>query len=89
MCTYQTETLEVSGSANGAEGWFPVSRATVYFDHPVHSKAEHTLNVDLLNPSRGGSAWVAIELDPNAAHALAVAILATLDSTPAELVGVA
>ncbi len=85
MCTYQTETLEVSGSGKGAEGWFPLTHATVYFDHPVHATADHTLNVDLLNPSRGASARVAIELDPNAARALAAAILATLDSAPAAL----
>ena len=50
MCTYQTETLEVSGSGKGAEGWFPLTHTTVYFDHPVHATADHTLNVDLLNP---------------------------------------
>ena len=53
MCTYQTTTLAVQGSGKGAQGWFPVSDATVYFDHPVHASADHTLNIDLLNPSRG------------------------------------
>jgi hypothetical protein len=46
MCTYQTTTLSVQGSGKGAEGWFRVSDATVYFDHPVHAPADHTLNVD-------------------------------------------
>lgn len=89
MCTYQTEMLEVSGSGKGADGWFPVTRATVYFDHPVHAPFEHTLNVDLLNPGRGAGARVALELDPESARALARSILAALGSVPAALLGAA
>ncbi|MGD0312636.1 MAG: DUF6295 family protein [Acidimicrobiales bacterium] len=85
MCTYQTTTVAVTGSGKGAQGWFPVSDATVYFDHPVHARADHTLNVDLINPSRGAGARVAMELDPSSARALAEAILSTLDSAPADL----
>jgi Family of unknown function (DUF6295) len=87
MCTYQTTTLDVEGSGKGAGGWFPVSDATVYFDHPVHSTADHTLNIDLINPSRGAGARVALELDPSSARALAEAILRTLDTIPAGLRG--
>jgi hypothetical protein len=43
MCTYQTITLTVQGSGKGPRGWFPVTDATVYFDHPAHAQAEHTL----------------------------------------------
>jgi hypothetical protein len=84
MCTYQTTTLTVRGSGKGAQGWFPVSDATVYFDHPVHARADHTLNIDLLNPSRGTEARVAVELDAASARALAEAILGTLESVPPE-----
>ena len=89
MCTYRTTTLTVEGSGKGAEGWFPVTDASVYFDHPVHAPADHTLNVDLRNPSRGASARVAVELDPVSARALALAILDMLDSAPAGLVDAA
>ena len=89
MCTYRTTTLTVEGSGKGAKGWFPVTDASVYFDHPVHARADHTLNVDLRNPSRGPSARVAVELDPVSARALALAILDMLDSAPAGLVGAA
>ncbi len=82
MCTYRTNSLTVKGSGKGPEGWFAVSDATVYFDHPVHSAAEHTLNIDLLNPSRGPGARVAVELDPESARALAQAILQTLETVP-------
>jgi hypothetical protein len=85
MCTYETTTLPVRGSGKGAEGWFAVTDATVYFDHPVHASADHTLNIDLRNPARGPGARVAVELDPVSARALAGAILATLDSAPAAL----
>ena len=62
MCTYLTEKLDVEGSGKGAAGWFALTEATVYFDHPVHAPAEHTLNIDFLNPAQGPSARVAVEL---------------------------
>jgi Family of unknown function (DUF6295) len=85
MCTYQTTSVTLRGSGKGASGWFPVTDATVYFDHPVHAVDAHTLNIDLLNPERGASARVAMELDPASARALAHAILDTLAAIPAEL----
>jgi hypothetical protein len=45
------------------------------------------LNIDLINPSRGAGARVALELDPSSARALAEAILRTLDTIPAGLRG--
>ncbi len=87
MCTYETTTLAVTGSGKGADGWFALSDATVYFDHPVHASAEHTLNIDLRNPARGPGFRVAVELDPASARELAEAILASLDSAPAGLGG--
>lgn len=86
MCTYLTEHLVVEGSGKGPEGWFRLTDATVYLDHPVHAPAEHTLNIDLLNPARGAGARVAVELDPSSARELAEAILATLASAPEGLV---
>jgi hypothetical protein len=87
MCTYRTERLAVAGSAKGAHGWFAVTDASVYLDHPVHAQAEHTLNVDLRNPAQGASARVAVELEPGAARALAEAILHALDAAPSDLSG--
>jgi hypothetical protein len=84
MCTYQTERVDITGSGKGASGWFPVTSATVYFDHPVHAPAAHTLNLDFINPAQGPSARVAVELDPESARSLAEAILVTLASTGAE-----
>jgi len=85
MCTYITENIDVAGSGKGSDGWFALTEGTVYFDHPVHANAEHTLNIDLRNPGRGPGARVAVELTADAARALAEAILKTLDAVPADL----
>lgn len=82
MCTYRTEKIDVEGSGKGAGGWFSLENASVYFDHPVHAPAEHTLNIDFLNPGAGPAARVAVELDRSSAEELAHAILRTLESTP-------
>jgi hypothetical protein len=74
----------VDGSAKGPNGsWFHVTDATVYFDHPVHAMAEHTLNIDLAAPAKGPSARVAVELTEASARELVSAIQAALDSAPA------
>jgi hypothetical protein len=84
MCTYATLHAAVDGSAKGPNGsWFRVTDATVYFDHPVHAMAEHTLNLDLADPSRGPSARVAVELTAASARKLVDAIQAALASAPA------
>lgn len=82
MCTYLTENVTVEGSGKGAAGWFPVTEASVYFDHPQHAPAEHTLNIDFLNPQRGPSARVAVELTAASARALASAIESALAAVP-------
>jgi hypothetical protein len=81
MCTYDTATIDAKGSSGkGAEGWFGLTEANVYFDHPVHAAAAHTLNIDFRNVARGPAARVAVELDPRVARALALTILDSLDS---------
>jgi hypothetical protein len=82
MCTYLTEKIEVDGSGKGAGGWFGLTEASVYFDHPVHAPSGHTLNIDFLNPERGPTARVAVELSVESARALAKAIESTLAAAP-------
>jgi hypothetical protein len=84
MCTYATLNTDLDGSAKGPESkWFHVSHGTVYFDHPVHAMADHTLNIDFADPSRGPSARVAVELTAASARALVKAIEEALASAPA------
>ncbi len=86
MCTYATLNTELDGSAKGPDSkWFHVSHGTVYFDHPVHAMAEHTLNIDFADPSRGPSQRVAVELSASSARALVSAIEQALASAPDEL----
>jgi len=79
MCTYVTETLAISGSAKGPQGWFRATDASVYFDHPTHAFADHTLNVDVRRPADGTSQRVALELTADSARQLAETILRVLD----------
>lgn len=87
MCTYTTEQTPIEGSGKGRDGWFALTQATVYYDHPVHAQAEHTLNIDLADPARGPSARIAVELTAQSALALMEAIRAALSAVPPELTG--
>lgn len=85
MCTYETVCICVDGSGKGPGSWLRVTQATVYFDHPVHAMADHTLNIDLADPSKGPSARIALELTAESARALVAAIQEALDAVPPEL----
>jgi hypothetical protein len=86
MCTYATVRTTLEGSAKGPNSkWFGVTDGTVYFDHPVHAMAEHTLNIDFANPSKGAGARVAVELTAQSARELVEAIEAALASAPEQL----
>jgi hypothetical protein len=86
MCTYLTVKTGIDGSAKGPGGqWFHVTDGVVYFDHPVHAMAEHTLNIDFSAPTGGPAARVAVELTASSARTLIAAIQEALDSAPPEL----
>ena len=87
MCTYTTEQTAIEGSGKGRDGWFRLSTATVYYDHPVHALADHTLNIDFADPAAGPAARVAVELTAESALALVDAIRAALAAVPADLTG--
>jgi hypothetical protein len=70
MCSYVTIPAVVRGSAKGPDGWFSVTSASVYFDHPFHAPFDHTLNIDFTDPSRGPGARVAVELSAESAREL-------------------
>ncbi|MEU1627677.1 DUF6295 family protein [Streptomyces sp. NPDC020096] len=82
MCTYLTEKISLDGSGKGARGWFPLTHATVYVDHPQHAPQEHTLNIDFINPEQGPGARVAVELTEESALALVRAIQDALAAAP-------
>ena len=59
MCTYLTEKIAIDGSGKGARGYFTLTDAMVYVDHPQHAPHEHTVNIDFLNPAQGPAARMA------------------------------
>jgi hypothetical protein len=70
MCTMIAVTGPMAGMAKGADGWFPVTQATVGYDHTTHSKEEHALLIDFTNYEIGIGARVALELDLDSGRAL-------------------
>ncbi len=86
MCTMIAITNRMNGMAKGDQGWFPITQATVGYDHATHSSDEHALLLDFTNYGIGLDARVAFELDLESGRAL----LAQLQSaiTQAEASGV-
>ena len=84
MCTYNIEKAEITGSGKGPGDWFTLNEARVYYDHPYHSPADHTLNIDFVNESEGLGARVAVELSAESALKLVDGILAALKSAEAQ-----
>lgn len=80
MCTWITQRSSITGSGKGAGGWFPLSHATVYFDHPFHAPLDHTLNIDFVNEAAGPGARVAVELSAESARALVRDIESALEA---------
>ncbi|HTX09657.1 MAG TPA: DUF6295 family protein [Solirubrobacteraceae bacterium] len=77
MCTYISNSATVIGAGKGASGWFRVNQATVGFDHPTFTSAEHAILIDFTSRGEDLSARVAVELDLESGRAL----LATLTET--------
>ncbi len=82
MCSYVTVKTEVTGSGKGSAGWFSLSHASVYLDHPYATPLDHTLNIDFIDESAGASSRVAVELSPDSARRLVEAIQKALAASP-------
>jgi hypothetical protein len=78
MCSYVTEKTAVTGSGKGTRGWFRLTHACVYFDHPYFTPLEHTLSIDFVDAEAGPEARVAVELSEASARALVRSIEAAL-----------
>jgi hypothetical protein len=59
-----------------------LTEATVYFDHPVHAQAEHTLNIDLTGAGDAAGNRIAVELTAGSARELVAAIERALGKVP-------
>jgi Family of unknown function (DUF6295) len=87
VCTMIALTKEISGSGKGPDGWFPITQATVGYDHATHSADEHALLIDFVNYDIATGARVAVELDLVSGRALVEQLQAAIEA--AEASGVA
>jgi len=70
MCTYLTEKVSISGSGKGPSGWFRVTDASVYFDHPGPCPGGAPPSTSTSStPAPGPAARVAVELTAESARA--------------------
>ena len=83
MCTMISVSSTVHGAGKGAEGWFPLTQATVGYDHATHTGAEHALLLDFVNYDIGPAARVAVELDLASGRALLEQLRSALDAAEA------
>ena len=83
MCTTISETTAVTGAGKGPDGWFPITTATVGYDHATHTGAAHALLLDFANWDLGTSARVAVELDLASGRALLAQLQAAIAAAEA------
>jgi hypothetical protein len=67
----------------GTSGWFPVTQATVGYDHTTHSEDEHALLIDFTNYSLGLDARVGLELDLESGRALVAQLQSAISQAEA------
>ena len=79
MCTMIATTASISGAGKGPTGWFPVTQATVGYDHAGHCGEEHAMLLDFVNYGLGTDARVALELDLPSARALCDQLLVAIE----------
>ena len=84
MCTWITQRTEIMAHGKGVADWIPLTKATVYYDHPVSAPLDHALIIDFVDEAAGPGARVSVELSAESAHALLRAIQAALDTGQAQ-----
>lgn len=84
MCTSIVEAVPAAGAGKSFDGWFPVTRAVVSYDHPNHALLDDAIIVDFVNPSLGPGARAAVELTLESAKALRGALDRAIAAAEAE-----
>ena len=80
MCTWIIETAEMYGSGKGADGWFRMNQANVYYDHPYAAPLDHALIIDFVaDPTKPGNR-VAVEISADSARRLIKSIEVALQT---------
>ena len=80
MCTWIIEKVEMYGSAKGADGWFRLNQANVYYDYPFDAPLDHALIIDFVaDPMKPGNR-VAVEMSADSARRLIKSIEIALET---------
>jgi hypothetical protein len=74
MCTSIVEVTRAEGMATRGDGWFPLSRVVVAYDHARHAPLGDVIALDFLNPGLGPEARAGVELTLETAKALRAAL---------------
>ena len=83
MCTMIAGTTTVRGMGKGPNGWFPINRATIGYDHTTHSADEHAVLIDFTNDDLGLDARVALEIDLDSGRALLAQLQSAIEQAEA------
>ena len=74
MCTSIIEIVRAEGMAKRGDGWFPLSRAVVAYDHARHAPLGDVITLDFTNADLDPGARAGIELTLEAAKDLCAAL---------------
>ena len=72
-------STDIAGSGKGPQGWYPVVKAVVSYDHPFHAPLDHAINIDFVDADKGLNGRASVELTVDGARQLARTILAAVD----------
>ncbi|HEV7216163.1 MAG TPA: DUF6295 family protein [Chloroflexota bacterium] len=84
MCSWITHQAAIAAHGKGVADWIPLTKANVYYDHPVSAPLDHALIIDFANEAAGPGARVSVELSAASAYALIGAVQAALAAGQAE-----
>jgi len=84
VCTWITYKADIKAHGKGVADWMALTKANVYYDHPVSAPLDHALIIDFVNEAAGPGARVSVELSADSARELLRAVQAALDTGQAE-----
>ena len=79
MCSNIAMSTEIAGSGKGPQGWYPVVKAVVSYDHPFHAPLDHAINIDFVDGANGLNGRASVELTIDGARELARTILSAVE----------
>jgi len=74
MCTSIVEIVAAEGMAKREDEWFPLTHASVAYDHARHLSAGDVITLDFFNKDLEASARAGVEITLESAKALRAAL---------------